>query len=137
MQDIPGLRRVRDAPSHLGKQLGADHHVLRRDGPCQGRVSHLRRSPCPPRATDAPDSRSWNQNLWQIITTDTSSSCVSINPQDANPAWVDLDDLPENRGMGNMILLPNGKILILNGVGKGSAGYGWDAWALNQSVSFF
>lgn len=82
-----------------------------------------------------PERYDWNQNEWQIINTPTSSSCVTIDPVDPNPTWSDTDDLPENRGMGNLILLPNGKVLVLNGVGMGSAGYGWDSWALNQSVS--
>lgn len=73
-----------------------------------------------------------------MITTPTSSSCVSINPQAAAPTWVDEDSLPENRGMGNFIILPDERLFLANGVGMGSAGYGYDSWALNQvSIRFF
>lgn len=40
---------------------------------------------------------SWDGTKWAIAETDTSNSCVSIDPMDASPAWVDDDDLPENR----------------------------------------
>ncbi|GAA5944057.1 hypothetical protein JCM10213_008985 [Rhodosporidiobolus nylandii] len=68
----------------------------------------------------------WNQTLWTIPETPTSKSCVSIQPEAASPEWVDEDDLPEGRGMGNLILLPDQRIFLSNGVAKGSAGYGWE-----------
>lgn len=37
--------------------------------------------------------------------------------------------------MGNFIILPNELLFLTNGVAKGSAGYGWDSWAVNQSYS--
>ncbi|GAA5975977.1 hypothetical protein JCM21900_005509 [Sporobolomyces salmonicolor] len=78
----------------------------------------------------------WNQTLWAIAETDTSNSCVSIQPEAENPEYVDEDDLPENRGMGNFIILPDERLFIVNGVGKGSAGYGWNTpWAINQSYA--
>ena len=40
---------------------------------------------------------SWNNKLWAIAETKTSNSCVSINPMDATPTWVDDDDLAVNR----------------------------------------
>ncbi|KAL8283502.1 hypothetical protein RQP46_005605 [Phenoliferia psychrophenolica] len=77
----------------------------------------------------------WDGTKWAISETDTSNSCVSINPMDDSPAWVDDDDLPENRGMGNFIILPDERLFLSNGVAKGSAGYGWDSWAINQSYA--
>ncbi|KAM0748117.1 DUF1929-domain-containing protein [Meredithblackwellia eburnea MCA 4105] len=77
----------------------------------------------------------WDNTLWAIAQTNTSSSCVSINPMDTSPTWKDEDDLPENRGMGNFIILPDERLFLANGVAKGSAGYGWDSWAINQSYA--
>jgi hypothetical protein len=77
----------------------------------------------------------WDNTKWAVAETNTSSSCVSINPMSKKPVWVDDDDLPENRGMGNLILLPDQRLFLVNGVGKGSAGYGWDSWAINQSYA--
>lgn len=37
--------------------------------------------------------------------------------------------------MGNFIQLPDERLFLVNGVGKGSAGYGWDDWAINQSYA--
>ena len=75
----------------------------------------------------------WDTFKWKVVDTNTSSSCVSINPTEDNPQWVDDDDLPENRGMGNFIILPDTRLFLVNGVSKGSAGYGSAAWAINQS----
>ncbi|KAK4703171.1 hypothetical protein P7C70_g3046, partial [Phenoliferia sp. Uapishka_3] len=75
----------------------------------------------------------WDNKKWDIVNTDTSNSCVSINPQDSSPKWIDDDDLAENRGMGNFVILPDQRLFLSNGVAKGSAGYGWDSWAVNQS----
>lgn len=82
-----------------------------------------------------PERDDWNNKLWAIADTNTSSSCVSINPMDENPTWVDDDDLPQNRGMGNFLILPDERLFLVNGVGKGSAGYGYDSWAINQSYA--
>ncbi len=82
-----------------------------------------------------PERDDWDTTKWAVAETSTSSSCVSIDPQAASPAWKDEDDLPENRGMGNFIILPDTRLFLVNGVGKGSAGYGWDSWAINQSYA--
>ena len=37
--------------------------------------------------------------------------------------------------MGNLILLPDGKILMLNGAQTGTAGYGTQDWTLNESYA--
>lgn len=44
-----------------------------------------------------PKDSNWNPDVWKIAETNTSSSCVSINPTEDNPTWADDDDLPENR----------------------------------------
>ncbi|GAA5830418.1 hypothetical protein JCM3766R1_002709 [Sporobolomyces carnicolor] len=83
----------------------------------------------------APEREDWNQNEWDIIDTPASASVVAITPLDVDPTWQDLDDLPEGRTMGNLIQLPDQRVLLLNGAAQGSEGYGWDSFALNQSYA--
>ena len=45
---------------------------------------------------------------------------------DVSTEWEDDDTLPEGRVMGNFIMLPTGKIFLVNGVNQGVAGYGND-----------
>ncbi|KAF9035559.1 copper radical oxidase [Panaeolus papilionaceus] len=61
-----------------------------------------------------------------------SDSCVRITP-DASKSYVRDDPLPQKRSMGNFVLLPDGKILCLNGAGMGTAGYGNNTWAIGHS----
>lgn len=35
--------------------------------------------------------------------------------------------------MGNWIFLPDGRLVLINGIGKGTAGYGNTSWAIGQS----
>lgn len=79
-----------------------------------------------------PERDDWNQNEWHVVESDASTSCVSIKPMDGNPAYVDEDDLPEPRSMGSFLNLPDERLILFNGAMKGVAGYGWDAWAVNQ-----
>ena len=37
--------------------------------------------------------------------------------------------------MGNLILLPNSKILMLNGAQTGTAGYGAEEWTIDESYA--
>ncbi|GAA6042384.1 hypothetical protein JCM8097_004488 [Rhodosporidiobolus ruineniae] len=83
-----------------------------------------------------PERDDWNQNLWHPVDTQASTSLVSITPLVDNPTWSDLDDLPEGRSMGNLIILPDKRILMLNGAHYGSEGYGWDAWAAPYGQSY-
>ena len=53
----------------------------------------------------------------------TSQSCVRISP-DVSHNYEEDDDVPQGRSMGNMIVLPTGKIMYLNGAQTGVAGYG-------------
>ena len=55
---------------------------------------------------------------WDIAQYPASDSCVTITP-DVSTKYVEDDPLPEVRSMGNLIFLPNGKILCLNGAGTG------------------
>ncbi|SCV67311.1 BQ2448_5957 [Microbotryum intermedium] len=83
-----------------------------------------------------PERDDWDVLKWNIAETPASDSCVSINPEDgADARWEHDDSLPEGRTMGNFIILPTGKILLLNGAGKGAAGYGRLSWAINESFA--
>ncbi|KAL1199236.1 Aldehyde oxidase GLOX [Cardamine amara subsp. amara] len=53
-------------------------------------------------------------------------TCARIKINDENPQWT-METMPRARVMGDMILLPNGDVLILNGGGSGSA-----AWELGR-----
>lgn len=71
---------------------------------------------------------------WDIAQYNASNSCVRLTP-DVSPAYEEDDPLPEGRSMGNLILLPNGKIIMLNGAQTGTAGYGTENWAVNESYA--
>ena len=71
---------------------------------------------------------------WDIAAYNASDSCVRITP-DLSSSYVEDDPLPEGRSMGNLILLPNGKILMLNGAQTGTAGYGPQDWTINESYA--
>ncbi|KZT10785.1 copper radical oxidase [Laetiporus sulphureus 93-53] len=71
---------------------------------------------------------------WDIAEYPASNSCVTVTP-DISATYIEDDPLPEVRSMGNLILLPNGKILCLNGAGTGTAGYGNVSWAIGQSFA--
>ncbi|PRQ23614.1 putative galactose oxidase [Rosa chinensis] len=49
-------------------------------------------------------------------------TCARIKITDANPQWL-VEDMPLARVMGDMTLLPNGDVLIINGAGLGTAGW--------------
>ncbi|KAL0360952.1 UNVERIFIED_CONTAM: Aldehyde oxidase GLOX [Sesamum radiatum] len=51
------------------------------------------------------------------------NSCGRIRITDPNPQWV-METMPFARVMGDMVLLPNGNVLIINGASVGTAG--WD-----------
>ncbi|GAA5839666.1 hypothetical protein JCM9279_005134 [Rhodotorula babjevae] len=83
-----------------------------------------------------PERDDWNQNEWNIAETPASTSLVAITPLADAPTYADLDDLPEPRSMGNLVILPDKRVLMLNGAGKGSEGYGWDAFAQPYGQSY-
>lgn len=49
-------------------------------------------------------------------------TCGRIKITDPNPQWT-MERMPQARVMGDMILLPNGNVLIINGAGAGTAGW--------------
>ncbi|KAI8556727.1 hypothetical protein RHMOL_Rhmol05G0276800 [Rhododendron molle] len=50
-------------------------------------------------------------------------SCGRIVATDPNPAW-EMDTMPLVRNMGEMVMLPTGDIIIINGAQAGSQGFG-------------
>ncbi|KAL2913493.1 hypothetical protein HK105_206953 [Polyrhizophydium stewartii] len=55
-------------------------------------------------------------------TADASPMCWQISPEDANPTWTRVDDMPNARVMVDSAILPDGTILYVNGAGGGLAG---------------
>ncbi|KAK6935609.1 Glyoxal oxidase, N-terminal [Dillenia turbinata] len=53
---------------------------------------------------------------------EATRSCGRLNITSANPEW-EMEEMPLRRVMGDMILLPTGDVLIMNGARKGSAGW--------------
>ncbi|GFP85871.1 galactose oxidase [Phtheirospermum japonicum] len=51
-------------------------------------------------------------------------TCGRIRIDDPDPQWV-METMPSARVMGDMVLLPNGNVLIINGAGSGTAGWEW------------
>ncbi|EPS58061.1 hypothetical protein M569_16755, partial [Genlisea aurea] len=49
-------------------------------------------------------------------------TCGRIRINDPDPNWA-MESMPTPRVMGDMILLPNGDVLIINGAGSGTAGW--------------
>lgn len=52
-----------------------------------------------------------------------SASCGRINPTAGNPSWA-MEDMPLRRVMGDMINLPTGEVLVINGAMNGFQGWG-------------
>jgi Domain of unknown function (DUF1929) len=78
--------------------------------------------------SDMPDSY-WgnysypNFNTWEYP---ASKDCQRLTPEPtdgSSPAYVQDDDMPEGRSMGQFIILPTGKLLMINGGLNGTAGY--------------
>lgn len=72
-----------------------------------------------------------NVNMYE---TPASKNCASIIPENAdgsempNAQFVQDDELPQGRSMGEFIHLPTGQMLIVNGAENGTAGYGNTTW---------
>ncbi|KAI6046123.1 glyoxal oxidase [Pisolithus marmoratus] len=75
----------------------------------------------------------WTE-VWDIPHYPASSSCVQISPE-VSSSYEEIDPLPEGRTMGNLILLPDGRILCLNGAKLGTAGYGNTTYTVGQSYA--
>ncbi|XP_061350888.1 aldehyde oxidase GLOX1-like [Gastrolobium bilobum] len=52
------------------------------------------------------------------------NTCARIKITDLNPQWA-METMPGGRTMGDMVMLPNGNVLIINGAAGGTAG--WDS----------
>ncbi|KAF8194592.1 glyoxal oxidase [Pholiota molesta] len=76
----------------------------------------------------------WTDPDFVIIAQPASTSCVKITP-DFSPSYIQDDPLPVQRSMTNFVLLPNGKVLCINGAQTGTAGYGTNSWAIGQSYA--
>ncbi|TFK16812.1 copper radical oxidase [Coprinopsis marcescibilis] len=83
--------------------------------------------------TDVPYDR-WYAPDFIPLNEVPSTSCVSITP-DVSGSYIHDDPLPEARSMLNLIQLPDGTVLGLNGAGTGTAGYGNNTWAIGQSYA--
>ncbi|KAJ6521956.1 glyoxal oxidase [Mycena vulgaris] len=79
------------------------------------------------------DNDDWTTG-WNIAAFPASKSCVRITPDVAKTYTRD-DPLPEGRSMGNLVFLPDGRVLCLNGAGTGTAGYGNESWAIGMSYA--
>ncbi|KAJ1421665.1 Immunoglobulin-like fold [Sesbania bispinosa] len=49
-------------------------------------------------------------------------TCARIKITDPNPQWA-METMPSGRTMGDMIILPNGNVLIINGAAAGTGGW--------------
>nr|GAT54049.1 predicted protein [Mycena chlorophos] len=68
----------------------------------------------------------WGNFAYPFINTwlyPASTDCQRITPE-GNAAYEQDDDLPVGRSMGQFIILPDGKMLVVNGGQNGTAGYG-------------
>nr|CAD1830419.1 unnamed protein product [Ananas comosus var. bracteatus] len=52
-----------------------------------------------------------------------SSSCGRLAITEESPEW-EMEEMPVGRVMGDMVLLPTGDVLIINGAARGTAGWG-------------
>ncbi|KAJ1401345.1 Immunoglobulin-like fold [Sesbania bispinosa] len=50
------------------------------------------------------------------------NTCARIKITDPNPNWI-VETMPKGRVMNDMVMLPNGDVLIINGAGLGTAGW--------------
>ncbi|CAN6380718.1 unnamed protein product [Urochloa humidicola] len=49
-------------------------------------------------------------------------TCARVAPTESDPAWA-VEEMPAARVMGDMVLLPTGEVLIINGAAAGTAGW--------------
>jgi hypothetical protein len=75
-----------------------------------------------------PDS-AWGNYSWPFVDTwniPASKDCQRITPEPtdgSSPQYVQDDDMLDGRTMGQFIILPTGKLLVINGGANGTAGY--------------
>ncbi|KAJ3358350.1 hypothetical protein HDU91_005245 [Kappamyces sp. JEL0680] len=51
-----------------------------------------------------------------------SAACMKINPDDSSPSWIVLENMPNPRLMPDAVLMPDGTVLMVNGLLNGQAG---------------
>jgi hypothetical protein len=79
--------------------------------------------------SDMPEP-AWGNFSWPFINTwdyPASKDCQRITPEpaDGSPAqYIQDDDLSQGRTMGQFVILPDGKLLVVNGGLNGTAGFG-------------
>lgn len=61
-----------------------------------------------------------------------SQTCGRLKVNDASPVWA-MQDMPIRRNMGDMVMLPNSQILIINGAQNGAQG--WENAASNPALN--
>lgn len=65
----------------------------------------------------------------------TSQTCGRMVITAAAPVWT-MSNMPMRRCMGDMIILPSGEVLIINGAGRGSQGFGFASEPVLNPVSY-
>jgi hypothetical protein len=70
---------------------------------------------------------------YNVTAVPADSTCVRISPDEPNPQYVDDDDMPEGRSMGEFVHLPDGTFWMGNGVGMGTAGYGGEMLSVGST----
>ena len=71
----------------------------------------------------------WGNYSWPFVDTwmvPASKDCQRITPEPldgSSPTWEQDDDMLESRTMGQLVLLPDGNVLVVNGGTNGTAGY--------------
>lgn len=81
----------------------------------------------------APHDSNYKANSGDFLA--ASNTCGRLRVTDVSPKWV-MEEMPMRRVMGDMILLPTGDVLIINGAGKGSAGWGVAREPVHQPVLY-
>ncbi|KAL6005694.1 hypothetical protein ACLOJK_006265 [Asimina triloba] len=69
----------------------------------------------------APPDSNYKANRGTFVS--ASNTCGRLRITDATPKWV-MEEMPTSRVMGDMIMLPTGDVLLINGAAKGTAGWG-------------
>jgi hypothetical protein len=64
-----------------------------------------------------------------------SITCGRMTVTDAAPGWA-MENMPMRRNMGDMVLLPNQNVVIINGAGKGSQGWGFASAPVQTPVLY-
>ncbi|XP_027336390.1 aldehyde oxidase GLOX isoform X2 [Abrus precatorius] len=60
--------------------------------------------------------------LMRSMDTPANGSCGRILATGSNPVW-EMEDMPYGRIMGDMVMLPNGDVLVINGAMSGTQGF--------------